>query len=146
MLLDAEEFDRWRAQANRALDTAGLAMGGEQHGWACFLAEQAAQLGVKGLLHALGEDAWGHDLVRLERRLVAAAGALWPRDTADESARLSRHYIPTRYPDAHASGEAGEHYSKSDADGALADARTVLAAVDAAWASLVAAAEEPGEP
>ncbi|MGH2736718.1 MAG: HEPN domain-containing protein [Actinomycetota bacterium] len=37
------------------------------HNWACFAAEQAAQLALKGLLHGLGLGPWGHDLVRPPR-------------------------------------------------------------------------------
>lgn len=134
--LDQAEFTRWRAQATRALDTALLAETGERFEWACFLAEQAAQLAVKGVLHGLGEEAWGHDLVMLEGRAVEVLSSCWSRPTGDEAARLSRHYIGTRYPDAHASGEPGSHYTRADAQEALADARTLLGAVDAAWAAL----------
>jgi HEPN domain-containing protein len=134
--LDADEYGRWRVQADRALQTATLAAEGEQYEWACFLAEQAAQLGVKALLHGVGAEAWGHDLVVLERRAVDVVASAWPHATADEAARLARHYIPTRYPDAHASGHPGDHYRRSDANTAAADARRILAAVDAAWARL----------
>jgi HEPN domain-containing protein len=58
---------------------------------------------------------------------------------ADAAARLARHYIPARYPDAHASGAAADHYRASDALAGLGDLDTVLAAVDAAWAALHAA-------
>lgn len=137
--LDAGEFERWRTQADRALDTAMLAAGGDRWEWACFLAEQAAQLAVKGLLHGLGEEAWGHDLVVLEQRAATALAATWPGGVADPAARLSRHYIPTRYPDAHASGEPGAHYRASDAEQAMDDARAVLTAVDGAWTDVGAA-------
>ena len=55
--LDAVEFARWREQAGRTLGTAELVVEGARHEWGCFLAEQAAQLAVKGLLHAVGEPA-----------------------------------------------------------------------------------------
>ncbi|CAN5574616.1 hypothetical protein BH23ACT7_BH23ACT7_24690 [soil metagenome] len=134
--VDAPEFDRWRTQSGRAFATAVLAAAGDQHEWACFLAEQAAQLAVKGLLHAVGEDAWGHDLALLEGRAAAMIGRSWSTGIGDAAARLSRHYIATRYPDAHASGDPGAHYRKADADQALEDARVVLAAVERAWETL----------
>lgn len=130
--LDEDEFDRWRGQADRTLDTVALATRGERHEWACFLAEQASQLALKGLLHAIGEQAWGHDLTVLERRASAALHDLWSA-CSDEVARLSRHYIASRYPDAHPSGMPGGHYTAADASAAMADARAVLAAVDRAW-------------
>lgn len=54
-VLDEAEFARWRSSAERTLDAgAQLATTGSFE-WACFLAEAAAQLGVKGVLHGLGE-------------------------------------------------------------------------------------------
>ena len=127
--LDEPEFRRWRHQADRTVDTAVLAADGDRPEWACFLAEQAAQQAVKGLLHGVGEGPWGHDLTVLVAKASEALGeVLSPLE--DEAARLGRHYIPARYPDAHPSGPSGTHYRASDAEAALADARRVLAAVD----------------
>jgi hypothetical protein len=81
--LDDEEFDRWQEQAGSALATADLARTGGRHEWACFLDEQAAQLAVKGLLHAIGEQAWGHDLTVLVTRAAAVLGELWPGTTVE---------------------------------------------------------------
>jgi HEPN domain-containing protein len=135
--IDVDEFRRWRAQADSAL-AAARATQAAQPAWACFLAEQAAQLAVKGLLHAAGLGAWGHDLVALEARLREPLGAAWT-DRSAEAARLARHYVPTRYPDAHPGGVPAERYGADDARGALADAEAILAAVDAAVRTLEAA-------
>lgn len=139
--LDLAEFARWRQQADRALDTARLAADGDRPEWACFLSEQAAQLAVKGLLHGMAEEAWGHDLVVLVGRADSALVG-WPGSVDDRAARLSRHYLPTRYPDAHPSGPPGSHYRRSDADQALADGQAILEAVDLAWSVLT----EEGSP
>lgn len=134
--LDRDEFVRWRSQADGAREAGVLASGGGRHDWACFLYEQAAQLAVKGLLHACALDAWGHDLVVLDSRARAHLGPAWPLNLAESAARLSRHYIPARYPDAHASGAPAEHYTPGDARQAHDDATVLLAAVDAAWNGL----------
>jgi HEPN domain-containing protein len=134
--LDRTEFERWRAQARSARETAQLARAGGRHEWACFLCEQAAQLAVKGLLFGLGLEAWGHDLTVLCERVAGALGGAWRSELADASARLSRHYISTRYPDAHASGAPSTHYTASDAAQAGTDADGVLRAVDEAWADV----------
>ncbi|HSH61451.1 MAG TPA: HEPN domain-containing protein, partial [Acidimicrobiales bacterium] len=57
---DGPELQRWRRQAQAALDLARSAAS-TTPSWACFLAEQGAQLALKGLLHAIGEhaQAWG---------------------------------------------------------------------------------------
>ncbi len=133
--LDEEEYRRWRDEAGRALRGARLQGEAGLHNWACFSAEQAAQLAVKGLLHGVGAGPWGHDLVRLGEALVEQGISL-PARLADALRRLSRHYIPARYPDAHPSGPPGLHYGESDAAEALADADAVTRFVDEAWGQL----------
>jgi HEPN domain-containing protein len=130
-LIDRSEFGRWRDQAERTLETAHLAADGASYGWACFLCEQGAQLAVKGLLHSVGEDAWGHDLPELVDRASRSLQTGWAiADAADE---LSRHYIPARYPDAHPSGTPDDHYNATSSRLAFAYAGEILAAVDEAW-------------
>ena len=105
------------------------------HNLACFSAEQSAHLAAKALLHGLGLGPWGHDLVGLGERL-GGAGLEIPAPVHDALLRLSRHYMPARYPDAHAAGSPGERYGASDAAQALDDARAVLSLVDTAWDDL----------
>src|SRR5919204_4944936 len=110
---DDAEFERWRAEADRALAGARVQAEAGLHNWSCFAAEQAAQLAMKALLHGLGRGPWGHDLVRLGES-AAAAGLEIPANEVDAMRRLGRHYIPARYPDAHASGPASAHYGERD--------------------------------
>jgi HEPN domain-containing protein len=133
--LDRAEHARWREEADRALRHAELAAADDVHNWACFSAEQAAQLAVKALLHGLGRAPWGHDLAALGEQL-GAAGLELANEDRDRLLRLARHYVAARYPDAHAGGSPGRRYSQSDADQALADARAILGAVDRAWDEL----------
>jgi HEPN domain-containing protein len=133
--LDEEEFRRWRREAQRTFESARHQADGGFYNWACFAAEQAAQLAVKGFLHGLGRGPWGHDLVGLVRSL-ADAGADVPDDVGAAALRLSRHYIPARYPDTHASGAAADRYGAADADQALGDAELVLELIDSRWAAL----------
>lgn len=130
-LVDADEFRRWRTEADAALRSARLQAGAELHNWACFAAEQATQLAVKGLLHGLGRGPWGHDLVRLGELLTEIGDV--PTAVADALRRLSRHYIPARYPDAHPSGPPGIHYGAADSAQAIADAERTVAHVDSLW-------------
>lgn len=130
--LDAEEFVRWRGEADRAVASARIQARESLHNWACFSAEQGAQLGVKGLLHGLGQAPWGHDLDRLVE-MVATAGIPVPEAIGDAAHRLVRHYIPARYPDAHPGGEPGQHYGAGDSVQAIGDAEAILGFVDKAW-------------
>jgi len=132
---DEPEFARWRTEADRALEGARVQADAELHNWACFAAEQAAQLATKALLHGLGRGPWGHDLIRLGE-LAGAAGVEFPPTVLDAMRRLGRHYIPARYPDAHPSGPAAAHYAEADSAEAIRDANAVLAAIDEAWESL----------
>ena len=135
-MVDRSEFLRWREAADSARQSAELQAGARLYNWACFLAEQGAQLAIKGLLHGIGAGAWGHDLVVLGRALTDHAGAAVPAEVTAALRRLARHYIPARYPDAHPSGAPGAYYGREDADQALADLATVLQHVDQVWSAL----------
>lgn len=156
-MLDDPEYHRWQRSAD---DAQGAAMAQEQAGypqWSCFLAEEAAQLAVKGLLHGAGQGAWGNDLVELGRRASVVAGTVpatiedapiapAPIEDApieDALRRLSRHYLPARYPDANPGGTPGEHYGPSDAAQALDDLVVVRRFVDRTWTALEEAADGP---
>ncbi|MGH2760858.1 MAG: HEPN domain-containing protein [Actinomycetota bacterium] len=132
-MVDEPEFERWRTEAGRALESARLQVDAGLHNWACFLAEQAAQLAVKAFLHGVGQAPWGHDLVVLGRAFALVMAEGWPPDSDQPLARLSRHYIPARYPDAHPSGPAGDHYRREDADEAIVDASRIIDLVDRSW-------------
>lgn len=134
-MIDEKEFLRWRAEADRGLRSARLQADEGLHNWACFSAEQAAQLAVKALLHGVGAAPWGHDLEELAGRARDQSFEL-PESVADALRRLSRLYIPSRYPDAHAAGEPAAHFAASDSDAAMGDARDVLCWVDDQWSNL----------
>lgn len=130
--VDGPEFERWREEADRALASARLQAREDLHNWACFSAEQAAQLAVKALLHGLGQGPWGHDLVKLGET-VRATGIEVPTALFDAIRRVGRHYIPARYPDAHPEGPPGGHYGAADSEQAIADCELILDFVDRAW-------------
>jgi len=133
--LDRDEFARWREEADRALGAAVREAQAGNHNWSCFLAEQAAQLAVKALLHGLGRAPWGHDLEQLTRAL-SEAGVELPDEVTAGARHLARHYIPARYPDAHPAASPGSRYVADDSAGALRAARTLLAFVDDTWESV----------
>ncbi len=62
----------------------------------------------------------------------------------DEPTRraLSRHYLPSRYPDALPGGAPGDHYRQDDSRQAVTDAVAVLGFVDRSWRALVTADPE----
>lgn len=135
-LLDHEEHRRWETAATEARGSAAVQAQAGFHQWACFMAEQASQLWVKALLHGIGDGAWGHDLVALGRRVEEATSSALPAEVAAALRRLSRFYIPTRYPDAHPGGSPGEHFGPDDAASALVDADALAAFTSGVWRSL----------
>jgi HEPN domain-containing protein len=141
--LDHDEFGRWRTAADRALAAAETLAAAGFPEWACFQAEQAAQLAVKGLLHGIGEPAWGHDLTVLVDQTARTVTDPWPAAAARWAERLARFYIATRYPDALPGGVPGNRFGDEDVETARHDAVGLLAAVDRAWAVLGAAPEQP---
>lgn len=135
-MLDEDEFARWHAEAVTALESARTQAGASFYNWACFAAEQAAQLAVKALLHGIGQAPWGHDLVALGSAAAAALGPAWPDDLDDPLRSLSQYYIPTRYPDANPSGTPSDHYGAPDAERAVTLADEVVGIVATTWSSL----------
>jgi HEPN domain-containing protein len=133
--LDESEYRRWREEADQAL--AGARAQGEAgiHNWACFGAEQSAQLALKAILHGVGRAPWGHDLLRLDQ-MASEAGLETPPEVADALERLARHYIPARYPDAHAGGNRATRYGPRASAEAIGDSERVLAFVDEQWSTL----------
>jgi HEPN domain-containing protein len=99
---------------------------------------------VKGLLHGIGRGAWGHDLVALGERLREAFETELPDPVADALRRLSRHYIPPRYPDAHPGDSPPlAHYGPNDAQEAASDADLLIGYVDEVWNRVLT--EDAGE-
>ena len=94
----------WLAQAERDLDHARISADAKQHEWACFAAHQAAEKALKALHYARGEEAWGH----VVRQLLDGLGA--PEKLIQKGQVLDTYYVPTRYPNGHASGAPFEYY------------------------------------
>lgn len=141
---DSAEYARWLQAADQTVAAARTLADDGRHNWACFMAEQAAQFALKGLLHAVGagRHARTHDLLGLAANATDAAGARIPDLVMEALRRLARHYQTTRYPDALAAGTPSDHYGPSDSRDAISDAKSVAAFVAAAWESLAQAAQD----
>ena len=87
----------------------------------CFLAQRAAEKGVKAAHESVGTEAWGHSVAAL---LAGLEGV--PEEVVDAAKGLDKHYIPARYPNAHPQGTPGDLYTVRDGAQALADADAVL--------------------
>ena len=96
----------WFAQAERNLEQAEDSKKSERHEWACFAAQQAAELALKALHLSYGQKAWGQVVARLFDELPVAA----PTELIEKAKVLDNFYIPTRYPNGHSEGAPYHHY------------------------------------
>ena len=103
-----DRSDDWMTQAQRNLDQALDSAQAGRHEWACFAAQQAAEMAVKALHLSLGQEAWGHVVRRLLEELPESVTV--PGDLVEAARVLDAHYVPTRYPNGHAAGAPAEHY------------------------------------
>ncbi len=114
----------WFSQAERDLQHARHALEAGYYEWACFASQQAAEKAVKALFQRLGAEARGHSVLGLLESLpsdLAVSGQM--RDLARA---LDRHYIGTRYPNAHPEGAPHRYYTREDADVAIRAAEDIL--------------------
>ncbi len=118
-------FRDWLDQARADLAHAEKSLQMGDHAWACFAAQQAAEMAAKALHMRLGQIAWGHSVAQL---LAALPPQVRPDDDLLDKAKvLDKYYIPTRYPNAHPVGPAYSAYTLEEARQAVALAREVVA-------------------
>ena len=134
--LDYEEYSRWMKSAYLTLDSARRDKESGDHTWACFKAHQAAEKALKALLWGVGEPTTGHSLVKLLNATQETLAKKAPGEISDAALKLSRYYIPTRYPDVWSEGIPEEYYSASDSEEAITLAKKVIEWVEEEWREL----------
>lgn len=120
----ADRSSDWLVQAERNLAQARDSAAAGRHEWACFAAQQAAEMGVKALHLALCQEGWGHVVRRLLEELPGPV--VVSEDLLDSARVLDAYYIPTRYPNGHAAGAPGEHYGQLQSSEAIHRAGTIV--------------------
>jgi HEPN domain-containing protein len=124
MITDKEECRRWLEQAKNTLKSAERDKQSGDYNWCCFKAQQAAEFALKGLLYGVGVSAVGHSLLKLLGELEKKG--FRTGELASDARILDRHYIPTRYVNAHAEGAPFEFYDLPTAEEALKSARKIV--------------------
>lgn len=112
----------WLAQAQRNLDHARSAKADETHEWACFAAQQAAEMAVKALHLHLAQEAWGPVVARLLEELPIEP----PEGLVEKGRVLDNLYIPTRYPNGHPEGPPFTHYGTIQSEEAIGYAGEIV--------------------
>ncbi len=124
MAFNEREYERWLHQAERTLLSAQRDLKAGDYNWSCFKAQQSAEYSVKGLLYGLGYAPMGHSLVKLigdlKRKGVKTSRSLVMARTLD------RHYIPSRYANAHVEGSPYEYYDLHTAQAAIEASQAIL--------------------
>lgn len=134
-LFDQHEFARWMAQAEDTLASAHHDLKDGDYNWACFKAQQSGEYSVKALTYGLGEIAVGHSILSLLEALKKLG--IEAKDELFSFARnLDKHYIPTRYPNAHPSKSPFQYYDQADASQAIDNANFIIQFAKEAWAEL----------
>ena len=111
----------WFSQAERDLEQARASEAEGRHEWACFAAQQAAEMAVKALHLSLGQEAWGHVVARLLEELPLNVTHL-----VEKAKVLDNFYVATRYANGHPEGAPFEHYGALQSDEAIRHASEIL--------------------
>lgn len=122
------EARRWLQQAEDDLGAARALLAAQKYAQACFFAQQAAEKALKALWFARDLDPWGHSVYRLISELPPEE-----REPLDHlrplALALDKLSDPTRYPDALGELTPAEAYTRAEAERAIAEAETILSAV-----------------
>ena len=123
------EYERWMEAARRTLDSARGDHERGDYNWACFKAQQAAEMAVKALLNGIGTPRRGRS-VTLLLRFLGSLGVDVPDDVAGRGALLDKYYIPARYPDAWSEGPPHIYFTERESLEAIECASKLLGWVE----------------
>jgi len=121
-----DEVVRWFEEALWDLDTARILHREKRYNAAAFYAHQAAEKACKALLYHIHEASWGHSVRELLLRYFKKLEKNPPEDLMVCARELDRHYIPSRYPNAHPSGTPHEAYDEETSRRALEASEKVV--------------------
>ena len=113
MDLDCNEFHRWFDQALYTYKLIDPDINSGGYSWACFKAQQSAELAIKSILVSMGKNAFGHGLLRLYKDVSEIFGK--DINVENSVSYLDKLYITPRYPDAFTEGSPWEHFTLNDA-------------------------------
>ncbi|MHA1637623.1 MAG: HEPN domain-containing protein [Candidatus Thorarchaeota archaeon] len=114
----------WLRQAEFNLEHAEGSLQLKHFDWACFAAQQGAEMAVKAVFRSRGAESWGHSVSELVRQLPEDIAA--SEDILKDARRLDRLYIPARYPNGLPAGTPREAFDEKSAKEAIIIARTII--------------------
>lgn len=119
----ASRPEDWFDQAEHDLAHARHSLAAADFEWACFAAQQATEKAAKAAHQSHAADAWGHSVTDL---LLALGEDAPEEEILDLARELDKHYIPSRYPNAHPQGAPHAYYTRAEAARAIEYAETIL--------------------
>jgi HEPN domain-containing protein len=131
VMLNEKEFIRWIKTAKHALESAKLDKDNGYYNWACFKAQQAAELATKAYFYGIGEPKIGHSIAYL---LLSIPNV--NIDLINKAKFLDKMYIPTRYPNSWHSGTPDFYYTLNEAEQAINYAKEIIDFVEEGWKQL----------
>ncbi len=121
-----DEALRWFDEALWDYETALILHREKRYNAAAFYAHQAAEKAVKALLYYVNEAPWGHSIRVLLERYFKRMSIGTDRKLLSYARELDRHYIPSRYPNAHPAGTPHEAYDEDTSKRALEASREII--------------------
>ena len=118
------EADRWLEEADWDLGNAEILLKARRYNAAAFYSQQSAEKAVKAMLYAFGEIPLGHSIRELLERCSKLGLDVKPMMAL--ALELDRHYIPSRYPNAHPSGPPHKAYDEHVGARVLDSARQIV--------------------
>ncbi len=120
------EARRWLSEAVWDLETARILHESGRYNAASFYCHQAAEKAAKAMLYSVNEAPWGYSVRVLLERYSRASGQPLSSDLLAAARELDRHYIPSRYPNAHPQGTPHESYDAETSERALEATSKIL--------------------
>ena len=121
-----DEALRWLNEALWDYDTALILHRERRYNAAAFYAHQAAEKAVKALLYYVNEAPWGHSVRVLLERYFEKKNIGKNEELLKYARELDRHYIPSRYPNAHPAGTPHEAYDEETSKRALEASKKII--------------------
>ena len=116
-------YQDWLEQARFNLEHARLSLDAGHFEWACFAAQQAAEMAVKALYRSLGDEPAGHSVLLLLQKLPRQHRP--SSSLLDDGKTLDRVYIPSRYPSGLPAGTPRGAFSRKDAEEVILSAERI---------------------
>ena len=107
-----KEAYRWLSESLWDLETAKILHREKRFNAAVFYAHQAAEKAIKALLYSTNQAAWGYSIRVLLTRYFETINKEPLTKLITCARELDRHYIPSRYPNAHPEGTPHEAYDE----------------------------------